>query len=1116
MKTFLTLVLCLWMPTVVLAQEADEGEAPPPAAEPVYQGSDTDMELFRTAYLRYSDRMEEIRAEIKRVVTHRYEEELHNIRSSYDVQTEEKEAEERAARLEAIREHENFISKYPDSPYTAHRMFRLATLYLEETDYQMAVDNADYRMLEEQFDAGEISTLPEPPGKNYARSIRLFKRLTADFPDYKYLDATYYFLGYCYADELSEQQDDELARATYHELVERLPDSRYAANGHFMLGEIYFEDLQFDEAIVHYTEVMNTGVEELYDRSLYKLAWAYYRKDDLDNAIPRFVQLIDFSDSMMVEEGKESQLKPESLKYLAISLVEQADDANRTPMGRAEAFFEEIGDREYKYEVLTGIDDVLWQQGRYDEELMTLERLQELYPFSPDNPDFQYKIMNLHYLKDDRDPEAAVQARIDLVERFKEGTPWWEANKDNPDALRAAAKYIEESLGDVARTYHASAQTKFTEPGEEPARSEYIKAAVAYRDYLDRFPFAKDAYETQYQISDCYFFAGEYEMAIVEYKKLDSYPDKTYQGDVLDSLAFAYEVLMNKNEGDYKANPSSLANMEIPLGDKPEQIPVIPISEARMNFIKAVDDLYAFDPTHKDIPRKQYIVAEIFYYHNQIDEARRRFTDILDKYPEKSFAAYVAGYMVDSYHKTGDVKKVLELCEHYLQVEMLGDDPEYWAERLAFYKVKRRNSQFKLAELAGVTDKKESARLFEAYYREYPDNENAAMALFNAALQYENAGNTVKSHSLYEEFLDVYGKDERAPSIFFRIAGQYERTMDLEKAIDYYTKVAALHPNYKDPETGENYTANAYYNAAFLSLGLKKYDQAAKFFLKYASYPDVEDIHEAYWRAAEAYNDGGNSKKALNQYQEYNRRYGDKEINRTMESLIKQHKIYKEQNNSRMIAKIEEQLLEAYHKAREAGVELNTVSVAAASGYAFPTLETSLFEYDKIKLPNTMKQEDLAPVLEEKKEMAKVIQEEASTFMATYPDFDHIMACLYIKASVIQKYAEMIYAWDPPYDRKIFGPKTEDSMFEFNDIVDEMKLELAEPFEIEAVKLFEMVLAKAREMKKNSPWVDKAREALHKVDPNTYPMLKPIKVHYDDSVYEPMPQAVAAPVEETH
>ncbi len=1110
------LALALFVPSLCAAQVSGEGEADSGSAETSEASTHEDLEAFRAAYSRYEDRVREMHDEIKRVVTLRYEEELDRIRSSYDTQTAEKEAEERIQRLEAIAQHEEFIRKYPDSPYTAHRIFRLANLYLDETEYAFAEANAAYRDLEEEFDrkleAGEpVDALPEPPGRDYSRAIALMQDIIERFPDYHHLGATYYLLGYCYWDELSAQQDDGLAMATYRDLVRRLPDSNYAVNGHFALGEIYFNELEFEAAIHHYSKVLDFGETSHYDRALYKLAWAYYRGDDLGNAIPKFVQLIDYSDQMLTEGGKESDMRPEAVRYLAISLVDQADDVERPPIGRVEEYFSNTGDRPYQYDVMVQVDDVLSQQARYDEELATLIRIQELYPNSPDNPEFQRRIMALHVNKDNPDVDASVAARIELVERFKEGTPWWEANKNNPDALRLASQYIEESLGDVAKVYHANAQAMFAASGgvrgQEPARSEYMRAAEAYQDYLDRFPFTSDAYTTQFYIAECYYWAGEFEQAIAEYDKLRRYPDKTYEGETFVAVAFSYEELMRQREGNYKDNPLALDNFEIDLGAKPETIPDIPISDLRQKYIAATDALNAYDPNYDDMARMQYIVAEIFYFHNKIDEARKRFEMIIDRYPDQDVAAFSAGLLVNSYHKTGDVQMVFQMCDRFLRVPLLGSDEEYWQTKLETYETKRRNAQFRLAEFAAGTDMKEGGRLFEEYYREHADTENEALALFNAAIWNEKAGDTVKANELYEEFLDEFGEHDDAPSIFFRIAEQYERTMDLDRAIDYYVRVARLHPEYES-------APDAYYNAAFLSIGLGNFEDAASYYLTYVEDFEVEDAPDAYWRAAEAYRDGGLDTKALDAYLEYNRRFPDEKIDRTMQSLVHRLKIYEAQGKTRMVTKTEEELLEYYHALREAGRigELSKDSVAVVAERAFPTLLARIDEYDEIRLPNTQDQEKLKPVLDEKKAMAQDISAEATEFLNTYPDFDHIMACLFIMADLYRKFADMIYAWDPPIPAAWRGD--EDAELDFIDLIDEIKIDLAEPQEMKAIELFEVVLARARELKQNSPWVERAREALHEADPNTYPLLKPDRIQYSDSPYEPPADPMARPVEE--
>ena len=189
--------------------------------------------------------------------------------------------------------------------------------------------------------------------------------------------------------------------------------------------------------------------------------------------------------------------------------------------------------------------------------------------------------------------------------------------------------------------------------------------------------------------------------------------------------------------------------------------------------------------------------------------------------------------------------------------------------------------------------------------------------------------------------------------------------------------------------------------------------------------------------------------------------------------------------------------------------------MAAAAEAAVPELQASLDEYDKIKLPNTWDMEKLQPVLDEKKARYKEIQAEARTFMGTYSEFNYIMACLYITADVVQGFVEMIYDWEPGHNRDICGPPTEDNKLMCEDLLAEQKTGLAEAFELEAISLYDTVIQEATNRKQNSPWVTRAREALHAVDPNTYPLLKPDRVQYDNAPYEAAPAPAVAPAEET-
>ena len=47
------------------------------------------------------------------------------------------------------------------------------------------------------LESGDAEEFPEELKKDYRKSVRLYRRILRDYPDYEYVDGTYYMLGYC-------------------------------------------------------------------------------------------------------------------------------------------------------------------------------------------------------------------------------------------------------------------------------------------------------------------------------------------------------------------------------------------------------------------------------------------------------------------------------------------------------------------------------------------------------------------------------------------------------------------------------------------------------------------------------------------------------------------------------------------------------------------------------------------------------------------------------------------------------------------------------------------------------------------------------------------------------
>ena len=107
---------------------------------------------------------------------------------------------------------EAFLLKYPnDKRWTPDAMFRLAELYYEKSAEEYLDADEAYK---KAIDGPNPPDTP-PPRVDYTPTINLYRRLLTEFPNYRFLDAAYYLLGFC----LGEMGEDQQAKQALLALV---------------------------------------------------------------------------------------------------------------------------------------------------------------------------------------------------------------------------------------------------------------------------------------------------------------------------------------------------------------------------------------------------------------------------------------------------------------------------------------------------------------------------------------------------------------------------------------------------------------------------------------------------------------------------------------------------------------------------------------------------------------------------------------------------------------------------------------------------------------------------------------------------------------------------------
>jgi len=1078
---------------------------PAPEVDEVLDADDAELQAWRDAVTRFEDRALEFANEASRIIRRKYSEEASELEGLYQRQMGHADIEERQLREQAITAHQRFVDAHPDSPYTARRMFRLAELYFEQSEEDWFAAGERYDEMEELFDQGKLEFLPEPPQLDLRQSIRLYKGIIKDFPDYEELGAVYYMLGYCYSDEGSRHLDPEKAERTYLALLEHVADSPYRAQAYFRLGDLYFEENQHERALAYYREIVDEieakGVEgfespaeeRLYELALYKLAWAYYKIDDLPVAIERFMTLLDWAERKEARTGKQADLKPESIRYLAISFSDSAVEADISPIGFAIESLSSRRGEPWVFDVLMVLAEILKDQARFEDAIEAYVTLQQLEPLHPMGPEFQNSVIVLYQSLVVPDEDAAADARVELTNRYGLNSEWYEANKNNKDATSLATKYILESLQWVAYAYHTKAQ----ESGD-PA--DYLLAARKYVEYLERYPFAEDAYELNYYLADCYFRAGDtkfkdddgewtngYEQAIEQYAYLFGFPEDSHQRDAIIGIMYAYNYIWSGAEGaTVDQNPEALATLKPDLGQT-VQFARMPLTELEIDYVRSIRWVQREAPEQPDLPTLLYDIGRIYYYKNHLERARSTFMEIIEDYPQTDFAAGAAGLIVNSYKYTGDLSRMRDATERFAMMG-LGEDPDLRQQQTETFESLARASLFKEGEMAYGLERYECALLsFLEYYEMYgseatdEDPNQIDGIVYNIALSYSKVGKAEASTRYYELLLDRFPHSEHAPNTFWKMAGNFEQLFELERAVGYYKDLMRYHPDHDD-------VSDALYNSGFLAIGLERFDDAAEAYEQYHDrYTEEEVSPLLLFRAAELWEAHGSRRDARRIYRKWLDLYGETDADRWVDTQWKLAGFLREDGRTRDADRLVETIADAYPTIREELVAQPGIGLKISAQLGFRPLLADFEEYVQLTVPNTNDQDKLQEFIDEKLAWNTKLKDDFDNFVVQYPDFEWQTAALFYRAQSFQNHGNSWKDAPNPFDCESEDLDEQDRCFMYMDIL----LERAEPFDVKAQEAYVLVVTHAKDKKRHTPWVDKALKELSRIDPNTYPVPKP-------------------------
>jgi tetratricopeptide (TPR) repeat protein len=650
------------------------------------------LDELATDVKRFTDMVSEYRGTAREVLKRAFKEKMKAVGLKYDAQIDANEHDAKDRRNDAIAMFEAFLQKYPnDKRWTPDAMFRLAELYYEKSaeDY-LDADEAYKKAIE-----GPNPPDTPPPKVDYTPTITLYRRLLTDFPTYRFLDATYYLLGFCLGEMGEDQQAKQALLAlvcankfkpldppaaapknggsedVYDGCVAVRKDSKFLPEAWTRVGEFHFDSSsELKYAIAAFKKVLTFKDSPYYDRALYKLAWSYYRDNRFPEAVREFDNLVKFADARTAAGQKVgSDLRPEAVQYLGVSFGEPDWDGDTLPdpingLQRLIEFYRGREAEPHVREVFQRLGDIYFDQTKYDDAVAVYKALLERWPYYTDAPKVQDKIVRA--LEKNRNLVQAAKERELLGRLYTKGGDWYQHNKDNPDALAVAQQLAEDALLTAATNVHAAAQAcksheseppaaatgKAGKKGQQPQASPngpkadckelYATAAELYEKYLAAYPNSKRSYEFSAFFADTLYYSGQIEKSIVAYQNVrDSQLDNKYQEDASFRMIKAYEEIIAQMKVDKKIEDPPVPDEK---NTKPPVV-AIPMPDIYRKYVDAID-WYVEHIKNDRASELKYAAAVIALRYREWPNARQRLNQIAEVYcaskPEVGFKAYDA------------------------------------------------------------------------------------------------------------------------------------------------------------------------------------------------------------------------------------------------------------------------------------------------------------------------------------------------------------------------------------------------------------------------------------------------------------------------------------------
>src|SRR6201984_798973 len=347
-----------------------------------------------------------------------------------------------------------------------------------------------------------------PDAEGPLEAIALYNRLLTQYPNYKNSDQVLYQMSRAY-DELGRTDE---AIETMERLIRTNPHSSHLDEVQFRRGEYFFTRRRFRDAESAYSGIVKLGTaSEFYELALYKLGWTFYKQDFYEEALQKYIALLDYKVSVSYDFDQKhdedgDRRVADTFRVISLSF------SNLGGPETLPEYFSKFGNRSSEDRIYSSLGEHYLGKLRYDDAAKTYKAFVALYPFHRAAPRFSMRIVDT--FSKGGFPKLVLESKREFASKYNLKSEYWRHFK--PEESPEVLAYLKTNLKDLATHYHAQYQNA-NEADEK--LTNYREASQWYGAYLESFPREADSASVNYQLADLLLENKDFGEAAKQYER---------------------------------------------------------------------------------------------------------------------------------------------------------------------------------------------------------------------------------------------------------------------------------------------------------------------------------------------------------------------------------------------------------------------------------------------------------------------------------------------------------------------------------------------------------------------------------------------------------------------